>query len=79
MFKTDDLLEALEGETIVRVSRKTIVDTLKTQTTTISALFQDAIEKADLISALEESNKNLTKLVYDLSDKLETFIGFIHH
>lgn len=71
LFQGDVMLKALEGEQVVRVSRKTIVETLKQQTATISMLFQDAVEKADLINKLEESNRNLTKLVYDLSDKLD--------
>lgn len=71
MFPSEAVLKSLEGEQVVRVSRKSIVDALKTQTTTISALFQDAVQKAELIQSLEENNRNLTKLVYDLSDKLD--------
>ena len=70
-FAGEAILKSLEGERVVRVSRKTIVDALKSQTATISVLFQDALEKAELIKALEDSNRNLTKLVYDLSDKLD--------
>ena len=70
-FASEAILKSLEGERIVRVSRTAIVDALKSQTATLSQLFQDAVEKANLIQSLEESNRNLTKMVYHLSDKVD--------
>jgi hypothetical protein len=71
-FHAEAILKSLDGEAVVRVTRKAIVDALKAQTSTISMLFQDAVEKAELIQTLEESNRSLSKMVYDLSDKLDT-------
>ena len=55
MFPGESLVKELEGETVVRVSRKVIVKALKAQTCTISALFEDAVKKAKLIEELQKS------------------------
>merc|ERR1712150_95527 len=66
IFAGDLIQKELEGEMVRRVSRATIVKALKAQTSTISALFKDAVEKAKMIEVLQESNSLLKSQVSTL-------------